>query len=191
MPSPVASFLADLSRALAAQQVRWYLFGAQAALLYGANRLTADVDVTIHLPGGLDTATLADGLNAHGFRVRIPNPAFIAQTRVIPVVHEASGLPADLVIAGPGLEEEFLRRAVTHEIEGVSVPVAAPEDIVVMKVLAARTKDFEDVVAILAAQGEQFDIVQARTVVQQLESALGQSDLTPQLDKAAARAKQR
>jgi hypothetical protein len=191
MPSPVASFLADLSRALAAQRVLWYLFGAQAALLYGANRLTADVDITLHLPAGLDTSTLVDGLNAHGFRVRITSPTFIAQTRVIPVVHSASGLPADLVIAGPGLEEEFLRRAVIHEIEGVSVPVAAPEDIVVMKILAARPKDFEDVVSILIAQGTQFDMALARTVVQQLESALGQSDLTPQLDKAAARAKQR
>jgi hypothetical protein len=191
MPSLVAEFLADLSRALAAQQVRWYLFGAQAALLYGASRLTADVDVTLHLPVGLTTAALAGGLNAHGFRVRITNPAFIAQTRVIPVVHEASGLPADLVIAGPGLEEEFLRRAVPHQIEGVSVPVASPEDMVVMKILAARPKDFEDVVSILTTQGEHFDMPLTRTLVQQLEDALGQSDLTPQLDKAAARAKQR
>jgi hypothetical protein len=99
--------------------------------------------------------------------------------------------PADLVIAGPGLEEEFLRRAITHDIEGVSVPVASPEDIVVMKILAARPKDFEDVVAILTAQGKRFDMLQTRTVVQQLEDALGQSDLTPQLDKAAARARQR
>lgn len=187
MASPVASFLADLSQALASLQVRWYLFDAQAALLYGASRLTADVDVTLHLPAGLDTATLADSLNAHGCRVRIPDPTFIAQTRVIPVVHVASGLPADFVIAGPGLEEEFLRRAVVHEIEGVSVPVAAPEDIVVMKILAARPKDFEDVVSILTAQGEQFNMALARTVVQQLEDALGQSDLTPQLDRAAAR----
>ena len=102
MPSPVADFLEDLSLALDAMRVRWYLFGAQAALLYGASRLTADVDITIHFPAGLDTTMLADGLNIHGFQVRITNPAFIAQTRVLPVVHAASSLPADLVIAGPG-----------------------------------------------------------------------------------------
>lgn len=191
MPSLVASFLGDLSRALAAQHVRWYLFGAQAALLYGASRLTADVDVTLHLPSSLTTAALVDGLGAQGFQVRIANPAFIAQTRVVPVVHTPSGLPADLVIAGPGFEEEFLRRAVPHEIEGVSVPVAAPEDIVAMKLLAARPKDFDDVVSILMAQGKQFDMALARTVIQQLESSLGQSDLIPELDKAAARASRR
>src|SRR5262245_20325133 len=138
MPSPVADFLEDLSRALATLKVKWYLFGAQAALLYGASRLTADVDVTLHLPSGTTTERLIDGLDAHGFHVRGANPTFIAQTRVVPVVHDATGLPADLVLAGPGLEEEFLQRAVIHEIEGVSVPVAAPEDIVVMKILAAR-----------------------------------------------------
>jgi hypothetical protein len=191
MPSPVASFLDALSRCLADQQVRWYLFGAQAALLYGASRLTADVDVTLHLPTGLATVSFVDALDRHGFRVRSTSPTFIEQTRVIPVVHAASGLPADLVIAGPGLEEEFLRRAVIHVIEGVSVPVAAPEDIVVMKILAARPKDFEDVVAILTAQGERFDMALTRTTVHQLEDALGQSDLIPQLDKAAARTKQR
>lgn len=191
MPSPVARFLDDLSLALAGLKVNWYLFGAQAALLYGASRLTADVDVTLHLPSGVTTAALADSLNAHGFRVRSADPAFIAQTRVLPVVHEASGLPADLVIAGPGLEEAFLQRAIIHEIEGVSVLVAAPEDLVVMKILAARPKDLEDVVAILTAQGKQFDMKLTRAVIQQLEEALGQSDLIPQLDKAAARAKPR
>lgn len=109
----------------------------------------------------------------------------------MPVVHEASGLPADLVIAGPGLEEAFLQRAIIHEIEGVSVPVAAPEDIVVMKILAARPKDLEDVVSILTAQDERFDMGLTRSVIRQLEDALGQSDLVPQLDKAVARAKAR
>jgi hypothetical protein len=191
MPSPVANFLDDLSRALASMKVSWYLFGAQAALLYGASRLTADVDVTLNLPSGLTTSALADGLNAYGFRVRSTNPAFIEQTRVVPVVHEPSGLPADLVVAGPGLEEAFLQRAIVHEIEGVSVPVAAPEDIVVMKILAARPKDLEDVVSILTARDKRFDMILTRTVIQQLEDALGQSDLMPQLEKAIARAKQR
>jgi hypothetical protein len=38
--------LRDLSTAFGAIGVRWYWFGAQAAILYGAARLTADVDVT-------------------------------------------------------------------------------------------------------------------------------------------------
>ena len=49
-PQPVADLLADLARGLAALGVRWFLFGAQAAILHGSARLSADVDVTVELP---------------------------------------------------------------------------------------------------------------------------------------------
>jgi hypothetical protein len=61
MPSPIAELFADLHEALSALRVRWYLFGAQAALLYGAARLTADVDVTIFLPKALTVEALTVG----------------------------------------------------------------------------------------------------------------------------------
>ena len=48
--SPVADLLADLSAALEALNIPWYLFGAQAAIVYGVARLTADVDVTAQAP---------------------------------------------------------------------------------------------------------------------------------------------
>jgi hypothetical protein len=41
--------LADLTAALDSARVPWFLFGAQAAILYGAARLTADVDVTSYV----------------------------------------------------------------------------------------------------------------------------------------------
>jgi hypothetical protein len=50
MPSPVGELLADLAAAFQQRRVDWYLFGAQAAILHGAARLTADVDVTVRLP---------------------------------------------------------------------------------------------------------------------------------------------
>lgn len=52
MPSSttrVTALLADLGKALAALRLRWYLFGAQAVIVHGAGRLTADVDVTLDL----------------------------------------------------------------------------------------------------------------------------------------------
>jgi hypothetical protein len=130
-----------------------------------------------------------ESLERHGFRLRATDRAFIEQTRVVPVVHATTGLPADLVLAGPGLEEDFLGRAIEHNIEGVEVPVASPEDLVVMKILAGRPKDFEDVVAILSARERDFDLALARGTLEQLEEALGQSDLVPLLDKAIVRAR--
>ena len=40
MSSPVVDLLADLAAALDGGEVPWYLFGAQAAILHGVNRLT-------------------------------------------------------------------------------------------------------------------------------------------------------
>jgi len=46
-PLPLLALLADFQRACAGLNVGWYLFGAQAALLYGSPRLTADADLTL------------------------------------------------------------------------------------------------------------------------------------------------
>jgi hypothetical protein len=121
--SPFAAVLADLKAALAALRVDWYVFGAQAALIYGAARVTADVDVTVRL-GKVTPARLASGLKRHGFRLRVDDASFVRTTRVLPVVHVRTSIPADLVLAGPGLEDAFLERAVVHDLGGVHVPVA-------------------------------------------------------------------
>jgi hypothetical protein len=112
MRSPVADLLADLAAALAELDAPWYLFGARAAILHGVARLTADVDVTVRLPAAVSPSVLAQVLERRGFRQRVTDPGFLARTRVIPFVHGASSLPLDLVLAGPGLEDQFLQRAV-------------------------------------------------------------------------------
>ena len=184
MRSPVADLLADLSRAFAALDMPWYLFGAQAAILYGVARLTADVDVTARAPAGTPTAVWSATIEQHGFDRRFSDPAFVEQSRVIPLVHRRTGLPVDIVLAGPGLEDEFLARAVTETIDDVQVPVVEVSDLVILKVLAARPKDIDDVVTLLRVHGEAIDGVRVRGVLGLLEQALGQSDLLPAFDQA-------
>lgn len=188
MRSPLADALAALAAALAPLRARWYLFGAQAALLYGAARLTADVDVTVLLSGA-ETATLVDALKKQGFRSRVTDTEeFLARTRVLPLVHSGSGMPVDLVLGGPGLEEEFVLRRRRRTIDGVRVFVAAPEDMVVMKILAARAKDEDDAVAMLAAQSR-IDLRDIRRLLRRLEQALDRSDLLPRLEMLLQRAR--
>jgi len=100
--SPVADLLADLSRAFAALEAPWYLFGAQAAILYGVARLTGDVDVTARAPAGTPPAVWVAAIEHYGFDRRFSDPAFIERSRVIPLVHRRTGLPVDIVLAGPG-----------------------------------------------------------------------------------------
>ena len=185
--SPVADLLADLAGAFDALGISWYLFGAQAAIVYGVARLTADVDVTVRAPAAATNEWLAP-LERHGFDPRFSDPDFIAQTRVLPVVHRATGLPVDIVIAGPGLEEVFLQRAVVRSVDGVSVPVIEIADLVVLKILASRPKDLEDVVALLRIHADAIDAQRVRGVLTMLEEALGQSDLIAAFEQCRSRA---
>jgi uncharacterized nucleotidyltransferase DUF6036 len=151
MPSPVAELLADLAAAFQRQGVDWYLFGAQAAILHGAARLTADVDVTVRRPERSSNEELAELLEQQRFRRRIVDSVFTERTRVIPFVHTPTALPLDIVLAGPGIEDRFFERVQERNVEGTRVRLASAEDLVVMKILAGRPKDVEDVRAIVAA----------------------------------------
>ncbi len=184
MRSPVADLLGDLGTALAESRVEWFLFGAQAAIVYGVARLTAYVDVTARVPVGLENRDLVAALETRGFRVRFTDLTAIAQHRVLPFVHVTTGLPVDIVLAGPGLEDEFFARAALREVDGVRVPIVDLGDLVVMKVLAGRPKDIEDVVTLLRIHAETIDLTRVTDTLLLLESALGQSDLRPVLDRA-------
>jgi predicted nucleotidyltransferase len=186
--SPVADLLADLARAFDALGVAWYLFGAQAAIVYGVARMTADVDVTVQAPAGMSTADWLKVIEHHGFEARFADPAFVAATRVLPLVHRATQLPVDVVVAGPGLEDEFMTRAVRREVDGVVVPVVDVSDLVILKVLAARPKDEEDVTMLVRIHADSLDDARIRNVLGALQDALGQSDLLPAFARAVARA---
>jgi len=189
MRSPVASLLADLAAGLESLGVAWYLFGARAAILHGVARLTADVDVTVRLPAQVSSRSVVDRLVTHHFQPRITEPDFIERTRVLPLLHTPSSLPLDIVIAGPGLEDRFFDRAITRLVEDVRVPVASAEDIIIMKVLAGRPKDIEDIVAIAAGYGDALGVDDVRQTLGAVEAALGQSDLKPVFEAALARAR--
>ena len=73
-------------------------------------------------------------------------------------------------------------------MDGVSIPVATAEDLIVMKTLAGRDKDLDDVRAVIGGQGLRLDVEYVRTTLAALETALGQADLLPSFEAALARA---
>ena len=189
MSSHIGEVLAALGTCFDSLGVRWYLFGAQAAIFHGVARLTADVDVTV-LPELHSTGRLASVMEANGFRLRVTaTDDFVARTRVLPFVHSATRLPVDVVLAGPGIEEQFLDRAEFHVLEGVRVPIATVEDLVTMKILAGRPKDLDDAKGMLRARSEEIDLDHVRRMLQLLEEALSQSHLIPQLEQLIRREK--
>ncbi len=189
MPSEtrVAALLADLARGLSSLKLRWYVFGAQAAVAHGSTRLTADVDITIDL-GGRSTSEVIKALRKHGFRPQIPDPKFIETTRVIPLVHAKSRMPVDLVLAGPGLEDLFFQRSVELRVGRRKIPFASLEDLLAMKVLSGRVKDLDDVETLLAVRRGDVDVAVVRKTLRDAEALLAQSDLLPLFENLLGRA---
>lgn len=175
--APLAQALAAFARIAAHQRLRWYVFGAQAVALHGYPRATADLDITIDLEDR-DPRAFVRALSRAGFKPRFADPAFIAATRVIPVTHRASQLPIDLVLAGPGLEQQFLARSRPHRIARHDIPVLIVEDLIVTKLLAGRPKDLQDIRELLVAS-RNIDHASIDTLLAAIEEALDQRDLRP------------
>ena len=156
----------------------WYLFGAQAVIAYGVPRLSADVDVTLRLEPDIPDR-LVEEMRRAGFEPRVADPDFVRRTRVLPFFHNMTGMPLDVVLAGPGIEDEFLARARVLDIAGLRVPTLDPSDLVIAKILAGRPKDIDDARGLMKAQGKQIDKARVESMLRLLEEALGQSDLLP------------
>ena len=191
--TPVAELLGALAPILESFGGRWYVFGAQAVIHWGRPRLTGDVDVTAHLEPE-DPAALVTAMRDAGFDLRVSDvDDFVRRTRVLPFLHRATDIPLDLVLACPGLEEEFARDAVKVGVAGTLVPFISAADLVVTKILAGRPKDLDDVRGVILAQGENLDEKRIRYRLRQIETVLDQSDLTPvfEAQMKAARSQRR
>lgn len=185
----------DLLRALVSVLAtfggRWYVFGAQAVLVWGRPRLTGDVDVTMFLDPE-DPEAFVSAMSRAGFDLRVRNVRdFVSRTRVFPFTHAASGLALDAVLGGPGLEEEFLRTARQVDVGGLLVPVIGPDELIVTKILAGRPKDLDDVQGILSAQESTLDLDRIRELIRALEAAIDQADLLPCFEEQVRVARRR
>lgn len=180
--SALAEALRALALVLDERELGWFVFGAQAVAVRGAPRATQDIDVTVQIDRTRLPELIA-ALAVEGLHHRYPDIAdeLLATGAVLPLTHHA-GMEVDLVLAGSGLESLALARSTRVAIDAVVVPVAHATDLVVMKVLAGRGKDLDDVRALLA--GGDVDLTEVRDLLGQLQEALGHADLLPLLEAA-------
>lgn len=111
--------LAEISAWLKRTGLGWYLFGGQAALLRGSTRVTADIDVTV--VGSLEVLDRLLGSLPEAF-ARRADRAFTERTFVLPLLHQPSGVPVDLVIGwtfGPRRSQEAAAEAALAQPKGV------------------------------------------------------------------------
>lgn len=163
--------LSALSRVTRELGLRWYLFGAQAAVLWGRARTTADVDVTVEIELSQVEELLAAARKA-GLVEREKNTLQLARSaRVVPLVTR-SGMDVDVVLAGTGLEQTFLARARIVAIGELEIPIISPEDLIVAKLIAGRPRDIEDVRGVVEQRGRRLDVDYIEETLRDIEQQL-------------------
>ena len=139
--------LSELARILDALAIRWALIGALAANRYRASpRLTQDVDLL--LANGGPNGALVTALAAGGWTVR----SATAEGDLLRLRHAQFGA-ADVLIAGTEYQQLALSRARPDTILGDQpVQVLTVEDVIIHKLIAARSQDVADIEAIMATR---------------------------------------
>jgi hypothetical protein len=141
-----------LARSFQAQNIPYMIVGGQAVLLYGEPRLTRDIDVTVGLgPDRLDEILALAGNIP--LKILPANPReFVASTMVLPLESENSGIRVDIIFSFTPYEKEALARANEVRLENEMVRFAAPEDVIIHKLFAGRSRDIDDAKTIMARQ---------------------------------------
>lgn len=146
---------AEVQEKLSAAGFRFCVIGGLALQRWGEPRYTQDVDLSLLCPFGEEIA-VAQRLFAL-FGARIPDAvAFSEQSRVF-LALASNGTPVDIAFAGIEFERRCLERATGFDFGGATLTTCSAEDLVVMKVFAARDQDWVDVKAVLARQGPALD----------------------------------
>ena len=174
MNDPLQITLADAVEFLERHFIEYALVGGLAVSLRGQTRVTADVDMVIAID--LDRALqLVDELEDSKFTPLFAGVAEVVQKSfILPIRHRETGIRVDLAIGLSGFERQAIQRANMIEVGGCPTAVATAEDLVIMKVLAGRPQDEQDLIGLVATQSSSFDWDYCILVARQLGDVLGQ-----------------
>jgi hypothetical protein len=169
-------FFTLVLRSLEACGIPYMVSGSVGAMLYGEPRLTNDLDVVVEI-----SAAQADCLRRRfpGEAFYLPSGEFIHEVirrhGQFNIIHVESGSKADLIVRKTGefARAEFDRRRPLEFADDFLAQTAAPEDIILSKMLAYRSggsdKHLADILSILDISGTALDEAYLQRWIAKLE----------------------
>jgi hypothetical protein len=173
--------LAAMMKWFDAEGIRAAIIGGVAASLLGKPRLTKDIDAVV-----LDAEAevlIASGA-AYGFLPRIPDAVeFARNTRILLLRYAEGEIDIDLSLGGLPFEYEVIDRSSMIDVSPeISIRVASPEDIVIMKAIAGRGRDMMDIENIIQANPD-LDVERIRRWVREFSAVLEMPKIHDALEK--------
>lgn len=169
----IGELLGRITSALDANDIPYMLTGSLASSMYGIPRATNDIDIVIS-PSRAQLLSIVQLFQRVGLTVA-PETAVAAlrNKTQFNVIDFPNGLKVDLIVRKDRnfSVTEFDRRE-THEVEGMRLTIATPEDVLLAKLEWAKIGDSElqliDVAGIIKVQGSTLDMPYIHHWVEQL-----------------------
>ena len=184
LPENLAPLLAPISalqRLLERLGGRGVILGGLATGFHGKPRFTVDVDALVLASISAIPQVLLLA-KEEGIEPRIDNAdAFARKHRVLLLRHTSSRVNIDISLGILPFEEETVERSIIHNIGTLSIRLPTPEDLIIMKAIAHRPKDLEDIRTI-AEKYPNLDKARIEEWVKQFAQALEQPDLWTQIE---------
>jgi predicted nucleotidyltransferase len=142
---PFRAAIESLQRLLHKSNDRGVIIGGIAVGFLGKPRFTADVDA-VFLLSTKDIAPFIELAQMENLSPRIPDAEdFALKNRVLLLRHTPTETEVDISLGILPFEEEMVERGTTKSFAGLSIRLPTPEDLIIMKAIAHRPKDLEDI----------------------------------------------
>lgn len=152
------------------------IIGGIAVGFLGRPRLTEDVDA-MFLLSTQDIPKFLEAAKSENIQPRIPNAdEFARKNRVFLLQHIPSETNIDISLGIMPFEEEMVARGIVQSTSTLSVRLPTPEDLIIMKTIAHRPKDLEDIRTIVDKNPE-LDIARIQQWVEQFAEVLEMPNL--------------
>ncbi len=173
-PGEIGEALLRLARTLGEARLGYALIGALGAAAFGLARLTRDIGLCVDLEPSATAAVddLLARLAAAGFCVE-PGPVRRRLARGIRIITVHRGrVRVDLFLRrADGYWDSVLAHRLRRRAFGLELEVAAPEDLIAVKLASDRARDHEDARALLEANRDRLDLPRLRAVALRLDAA--------------------
>jgi len=179
---PFRAAIESLHRLLEKYNDRGVIIGGIAVGLLGKPRYTADVDAmfllsTQEIPQFLELAHVEQILP------RINNvEEFARKTRVLLLQHIPTKMEIDISLGILPFEQEMVERGSVKSFAKLSARLPTPEDLIIMKAIAHRPKDLEDIRTI-SENNPNLDVARIEKWVRDFAEVLESPDLWKQIEE--------
>lgn len=143
--------------------IPYCVVGSMASMCYGESRFTNDLDLLIELSSDQVAPLCAEFPDPEFYVSEAAANEAVQRRRQFNVIHVKSSYKIDFMIvkSAPWNQQQLARRRRKRYAENLDVEVAAPEDVILSKLLYYREgespKHLRDIAGMLQVSGDQID----------------------------------